>query len=145
MNNIIDEKIINLINEHHILTLATSVNNIPYCCTCFYVYSKEMNSFIFTSDKTTKHVKDISENNKVAAAIALETSMVGKIRGLQICGIINELDGNNLKKAQLSYLKKFPFAILKELTLWSLEPNFIKMTDNRLGFGKKIFWNKNDC
>ena len=27
------------------------------------------------------------------------------------------------------------------LTIWSLTPDYIKMTDNRLGFGTKLVWN----
>jgi hypothetical protein len=30
--------------------------------------------------------------------------------------------------------------MMPELHLWSLTPDFIKMTDNRLGFGKKLIW-----
>ena len=49
-----------------------------------------------------------------------------------------------LKKYKTVYLKKFPFAILKNTALWYIEPTFLKFTDNRLGFGKKIIWEKAD-
>jgi uncharacterized protein YhbP (UPF0306 family) len=29
---------------------------------------------------------------------------------------------------------------MPELHLWSLAPDYIKMTDNRLGFGTKLIW-----
>ena len=140
MNEPINERIIKFINEHHIFTLATSNNNHPYCSTCFYVYMEKENLLVFTSDKKTKHIQDVEQQNRVAGAIALETSIIGKIRGIQFSGLITELKGSLLSKAHLRYLKKFPIAILKETTLWAIEPDFIKMTDNRLGFGKKLIW-----
>ncbi len=138
-----DKKIIRFIKQHHILTLATSNKNKPYCCTCFYAYLEEKNIFILTSDKDTKHASDIMEQDYIAGAIALETYIVGKIRGVQFTGKIKEAKGSELKDLRKAYLRKFPFAILKQTPLWSVEPDFIKMTDNRLGFGKKLVWKKN--
>ncbi len=138
----IDPRIIKFINQHHIFTLATSNNNIPYTATCFYVYLPDENSFIFTSDYETKHVKEMILQPNVAGAIALETNMVGKIRGIQFTGIVKLLECNELKKAKKAYINRFPVALLAKTIFWGLNPDFIKMTDNRLGFGKKIIWEK---
>lgn len=140
--NILDERVIKFIKEHHILTLATTVDNNPYCATCFYSYSKELNLFIITSDINTKHIQNILKQNKIAGTIALETNIIGKIRGIQFTANITELKDDLLSKARISYLKRFPFAALMDTLLWGIEPDFIKMTDNRLGFGKKIYWYK---
>ena len=136
------KKITGFIREHHVLTLATAIDSLPYCCSCFYVYLEQENMFVFTSDQGTRHVADIEKNKQVAGAIALETSIVGKIRGLQFTGIIKELKGDELKLAKKAYVKKFPVARLVKLNLWGLTPNFMKLTDNRLGFGKKLIWEK---
>lgn len=136
----IDKRIVEFIKEHHIFTLATSANNLPYTSTCFYVYLEEQNMFVFTSDHHTRHIKEAIAQNHVAGAVALETSMVGLIQGIQFTGIISELNGENLKIAQKAYLKKFPVARLMETHLWGIVPDFIKMTHNRLGFGKKLVW-----
>lgn len=40
------------------------------------------------------------------------------------------------------YLKRFPFAALMDTTLWVLQIDYAKMTDNRLGFGKKLIWER---
>ncbi len=45
-----------------------------------------------------------------------------------------------LSKARWAYLKRFPLAVLMDTHLWVVKLTFIKMTDNRLGFGKKIVW-----
>ena len=138
-----DKKIIDFIDEHHVLTLATSVNGKAYVSNCFYIYLPEENMFVCTSDKTTKHIKDVEQNNYVGASIILETKVVGKIQGLQLNGIMKEAEGDLLKKCKRRYLLKYPYAILKLTTMWTIEISFAKLTDNRLGFGKKIIW-KND-
>ena len=136
----IEKRITEFIHEHHVLTLAVSNNNIPYCANCFYIYSDEDEMLIFTSDKETRHISDTEENKNVAGSIVLETKQVGKIQGIQFNGEIIELEGDLLKKANRKYLKKYPYAILAKTTMWGVKLNYIKMTDNRLGFGKKLIW-----
>jgi len=137
-----DVTIINFIKEHHVLTLATSRDNKPYCCNCFYAYSQELNLFVFTSDKKTRHISEAMEQPMVSGSIVLETSIIGKIQGIQFTGVMYEPKGDLSNKVNKIYLKRFPFAALMDTQLWVLEPNFIKMTDNRLGFGKKLIWEK---
>ncbi|MCK9218864.1 MAG: hypothetical protein M0P47_02295 [Bacteroidales bacterium] len=137
------EPIVDFIEEHHVLTLAISRDNIPYCATCFYAYLREENRFIITSDHDTRHIRDCKEsgNYRIAGSIALETKMVGKIQGIQFTGMLHELSGDDLNKARKTYLNKFPIArMTPRLNLWELIPEFIKMTDNRFGFGKKLIW-----
>ena len=136
----IEKRITDFIKEHHVLTLAVSNNNIPYCANCFYVYSEEDKMLIFTSDKDTRHISDSENNTKVAASIVLETKQVGKIQGLQINRKLIELKNDILKKANKLYLKKYPYAILAKTNMWGINLEYIKMTDNRLGFGKKLIW-----
>lgn len=141
MNNL-DKRIIDFIKKHHVLTLSTSIDNKPYTAHCFYAYDEKENILIFTSDFQTKHIKDIIENNYVAVGIALETWKVGIIQGLQINGYAYEAMGENYEKFREIYLRRFPFAILTDKPLWYIEITFLKYTDNRLGFGKKIIWKK---
>ena len=50
--------------------------------------------------------------------------------------------GELTEKTKKAYMKRFPFARLMKTNLWILELNYIKMTDNLLGFGKKLIWEK---
>ena len=138
----IPARILKFISEHHVLTLAVTTENGPWCATCFYVWHPGQNRFIFTSDPRTRHIREVEKNNKyyVSGAIALETKMVGMIRGIQFSGILINLKGEELKSAKQAYLSTFPIARFSRLHLWGLTPDFIKMTDNRLGFGKKLIW-----
>jgi len=135
-----EKRITDFIHKHHIFTLATSANNIPYTCTCFYVYIDEVNMFVFTSDTGTRHVDEMLAQPKVAGAIALETTMIGKIQGIQFTGESIVLRDELYNVALNAYLRKFPLANFKKLELWGICPDFIKMTHNRLGFGTKLVW-----
>ena len=138
----IDQQIIHFLNEHHLLTLATSQNNKPYCCNLFYVYDQVSNHLIFSTETKTKHAQDFICNTNVAGSVALETKEVSKIQGVQLLGTIFELKGERLKIAKEQYIKAFSYAANMDLHLWAMPLNFIKMTHNKLGFGKKLIWEK---
>jgi uncharacterized protein YhbP (UPF0306 family) len=122
-----------------VLTLATSTaDGLPYCAACFYAYDKARNLFIFTSDDTTCHAQQMVANSNVACAITLETKVVGKVQGLQICGVARRGETED----RSVYVKRFPYAAVAPLNIWVVEPTFMKLTDNTLGFGKKLIWNR---
>ena len=112
----INERFVRFLRRHHVLTLATVAEGVPYCSNAFYCYDKERNLLVFTSDPATRHAQEMERNPRVAASVVLET-------------------------ARRAYLKRFPYAALAELTLWAIRPDYMKLTDNTLGFGKKLIWN----
>jgi uncharacterized protein YhbP (UPF0306 family) len=140
MDGIIDSRIIKFFRKHHVLTIATTVGNEPWCANCFYVYLEDINSLVFTTDAETRHGKEFLKNPHVAGSVVLETLVIGRIRGIQFQGIISEPSGDLLEKAKREYLKRFPVAALMETRLWVVKLSYIKMTDNRFGFGKKLIW-----
>jgi len=138
-----DKKVIEFLKEHHVLTLATCVDHQPWCANCFYAFMEEEAAFIFTSGYETRHIQEIKENNKVAGTVVLETGVVNKIQGVQFSGRLEIPENEMARKAKNAYLKRFPFAALMDTTLWILYADHLKMTDNRLGFGKKLIWDRN--
>ena len=137
-----DKRIVDFIKEHHLLTLATSKENSPYCSNVFYIYDEKNNSLIFSSDIKTRHAQEFSENSNVAGTVALETKDVEKIQGVQLLGKIKELKCEGLEKARSQYLKAYPYAKKMKPHLWDMKLTFVKMTHNQLGFGKKLVWEK---
>ncbi len=134
------QRILKFLKKHHLLSLATVNQESLWCCSCFYVYLPEHNIFVVTSDDKTKHIQNLNFNNNVAGTIALETKIIGKIRGIQFSGSMERLEGEELKMAEKAYLKRFPVARLMNTTLWKISVEILKMTDNRMGFGKKLVW-----
>ena len=133
--------IVRFLKEHHVLTLAVCSQSEPYCFNAFYAFLENDASFVFTSDRQTRHIAIASGNCLVAGSVVLETETIGKVQGLQFCGEIHELPGLT-SKGRLAYLKRFPYAALSPLTLWTVKMSYAKLTDNRLGFGKKIIWSQ---
>lgn len=130
----IDPKIVNFITKHHLLTLATSFENTPYCASCFFVFEKEAPCFIIATDEKTRHGREALLNPKVAGTIALETNIVGKIQGIQFSGSFRVASTSE----KMTYFKRFPYALAMNPSLWSIDIDTIKFTDNTLGFGKKL-------
>jgi len=133
------QKIESFIQKHHILSLSTSDGERLSTCTLFYTYLAKEQAFLFASDTKTEHAQDLLKNQKVAGTIALETKVVGKIQGLQFRGEARLLEEKELSK---EYFKAFPYALAMQPTLWTLKVDSFKFTDNTLGFGKKLLWQR---
>lgn len=132
-----DKKIFSFIQNHHLLTLATMGERL-WCCSMFYAYDPDTFSFVVASDETTEHMRNIASNPYVAGTVALETKTVGKIQGIQFSGKM-ESCSDILKSL---YFEAFPYARVMNPTLWSIRLDEVKMTDNTLGFGKKVTWKR---
>lgn len=135
-----DKRIIDFFDKHYVMTLATSCENIPYCVNCFYFFWKDMNMMVFISDTKTKHMQDALQNKFVAGSIAVQTSFINNLQGLQFGGIFMPLKNELLEQAKRGYNKKIPFARFSDLPYWSIKLTIVKMVCNKLGFGKKIVW-----
>ena len=132
-----DERFIKFIKKHHVLTLATvNGEGMPYVANCFYAFDTKRNLFVFTSDLATRHGAEMAANSSVALSIVLETRIVGRVQGLQVTG--RALRGDD--EARKCYIKRFPYAAAADLELWMVVPTMMKLTDNTLGFGKKLVW-----
>jgi uncharacterized protein len=131
------DKINSFISEHHVMSLATTYDDGINNCSLFYAYSTQLNAFVVASSDDTNHIRDIKNNAKIAGNIFLETKTIGKIRGLQFKGEFLELHNKELTEL---YFKTFPYARALVPKLWQIKVSYFKMTDNRLGFGKKIIW-----
>lgn len=136
-----DKKIITYISKNKVFTMATSVENQPYCAICFYVFDETRNFLIFLSDNTTKHISDALKNSMVAGTITTDVVSVAKIQGIQFEGVFVNPSKEMQEDFYSKYYDKFPFARAKPSPIWGIELTAIKMTDNTLGFGKKLMWN----
>lgn len=138
-----DKRIATFIGKHHVLTLCTLAENQPWCCHCFYAYDTQQVGLVFSSDESTRHIRNSLVNNRVAGAIALETRIVGKVQGVQLTGrLLSAGEAPHFSYLKGLYLKRFPYAAQMDTVLWWLEIDSLKFTDNLLGFGKKIFWER---
>ncbi|AII15129.1 putative protein, pyridoxine 5'-phosphate oxidase family [Campylobacter iguaniorum] len=129
-----DERIVEFITKMHIFSLGVVCDEQPYLCSCFYAYDEINNSLVFASDDSSKHIKAIKKQPKVAINIALDTKIVGIIKGVQATGAAREATNKNV------YFKRFPYALALNPKLYEIKLEWIKYTDNALGFGTKLTW-----
>ena len=132
-------KIEEFLTQHHVLTLATSNATELSACSLFYIYDEKERVFVVASANDTEHIQNLQHCNKVAGNIPLETKEIGVIRGVQFKATMQLVENNRLKKL---YYKAYPYALAMLPTLWKVEVKSFKMSDNRLGFGKKLLWSR---
>ena len=134
------ERIAKFIKRHHVLTLATvDEAGEVWCSNAFYALDAERALLIFSSNGTTAHAAQMAAHSRVAASVVLETRIVGRVQGCQIRG--TAAVGDN--EARRRYLRRFPYAAaIPDMTVWSVAMDYVKLTDNTLGFGKKLIWQR---
>ncbi len=139
----IDQRILDFIGEHHVLTVAcASKEGDLWCANAFYVFDEQEEGFIITSEEKTHHAQLFLENPVVTGSVVLETEEIGIIRGLQFTGTVRRCDGGLFDRCRLKYLRRFPYAVFKGGEVWLITLDRAKYTDNRLGFGKKLLWKR---
>lgn len=140
-NKPVDRRIHAFLEKHHVLTLATAAGGgAVYCSNLFYAWLADEHAFVFTSSAGTLHMRQIARNPRAGGSVVLETRTVGKVQGVQFTGYVADPSDELLSQARRAYLKRFPYAALSDLELRVLVVDFLKFTDNRLGFGKKLIW-----
>ncbi len=62
------------------------------------------------------------------------------MRGVQVKGEMGRLEGQESEAARKAYRRRFPVARVLPAPVWEIRLDEIKVTDNTLGFGKKLHW-----
>lgn len=130
------------INSQTNLTFCTCIGEIPYCANCFYAWNEKLNALIFKSGDDTRHIQEALKNKNIAGTILPDKLETGKIKGIQFSGMFSEPAGEALTICKETYYKKYPFARVFAGEIWMIQLDKIKMTDNTLGFGKKLLWER---
>lgn len=137
-----DDKIIYYIEENKVLTMATSCDDIPYVANCFYAFDRVNKILIFLSDTSTRHITEALKNKRVGGSIQNGVTTVAKIQGIQFTGEFIHPVPQTATRFYDIYYKRFPFAKAKPAPVWGIQLDWVKMTDNTLGFGKKLVWER---
>ncbi len=137
-----DKNIEDYIIKNKVLTFATSTADIPYCANCYYAFDNLSKTLIFLSDDSTHHIKEAKKNKIVAGTIQNGVTAVDQIQGIQFKGIFINPTQEQASSFYQCYFEHFPFAEEMKTSIWGVELDWIKMTDNTLGFGTKLSWEK---
>jgi uncharacterized protein YhbP (UPF0306 family) len=136
------EEIVKFLEDSSVVTIATSIDNHPYCAACYFAYVPEAQLLAFKSDSDTKHIEDALHNNVVAGSILPDKIVTAKPKGLQFTGEFFKAEDEIGEKAKWAYLKKYPVASIFRGDIWVIALAKVKFTDNTLIFGKKSLWER---
>ncbi|MBK8610718.1 MAG: pyridoxamine 5'-phosphate oxidase family protein [Chitinophagaceae bacterium] len=114
----------------------------PYCFSCFYAFNAEVGLLYFKSSSNSRHAALMKINPFVAGTILPDKLNKMSIKGVQLKAIVLDSKQQPVIRTLGIYLKKYPMALAMPGEIWVLQINHIKMTDNTLGFGKKIVWDR---
>jgi uncharacterized protein YhbP (UPF0306 family) len=140
-----DEKIINFISKQTCANVCcVDEKGHPYCYTCFYSFESEEMLLHYKSSNETHHSVLLLRNPNVAGTILPDAFSILQIKGIQFEGMILPFDHSHTKNAISHFHKKHPIALAMPGEIWTIKLNSVKLTDNTLGFGKKLIWQREE-
>ena len=116
----------------------------PYCFSCYYVFNKEKGVLYFKSSAEAHHSALLKNNPGIAGTVLPDKLNKLITRGVQLQGEVLEHLHPMAKDAYLRYHKKYPLALAIKGDVFTIQLNDIKLTDSKLGFGKKINWKRQE-
>lgn len=128
------------------MTLATQdAQGQPHAAPVYFAAGPDLGLYFF-SEASSQHSQDTARDPRAAAAIYPEAADWQAIRGLQLRGVVHPLaPGQPWETAWALYAAKFPFVkalklVVARNTLYVLRPTWLRLVDNRRGFGFKQEW-----
>ena len=102
------ETILNYLNEHYTMTIATAKGETPWAAAVFY--TNDGFTLYFLSDPESRHSKDIAKNPLVAVTVNEDYHDWRKIKGIQIEGKAELVaTEDEMAKAVTAYVEKYSF------------------------------------
>ena len=145
MNNANDVEIIRrFLEENHVLALCAHADGQLWSANCFYVTDAEAMCLYFMTELKTLHGALMAKNPEIVGTIATQPENIALIRGIQYRGQAIVLEGSADENARALYCQQFLIAAKMKAPVWQLRFDDIKMTDNTLGFGTKLFWTRKE-
>ncbi len=134
------------------MTLAGSVDEKPWAAAVYY--ARRAFDLIFFSSPSSRHSRIFARNPRAAATIHGAYTTWQEIKGLQMEGEVELINGATARaKALMTYLKRYPFvreffsdstavslSVAKKVAgveLYNFQPESILYVDNSYGFGNR--------
>jgi hypothetical protein len=127
----LSETVLNYLEKHCTMTVATTQDNIPWAASVFY--ANDGFNLYFLSNPKDRHSEDISENPVVAVTVNEDYHDWRKIKGIQIDGKAELLSTEDeIAKANAVYAAKYPFTAAYLKLMSSPFPKLVKYLDKLL-------------
>ena len=147
MNYSLREKTLAYLQNHNIMTLATSGSEGLWAAAVFYVNDGFI--FYFLSAPTTRHSQNIAAQPEVAATIQEDYKDWPEIKGVQLEGKARRIKGEEQAEAVARYGRKFPVVgnlakapaeiakAMSKIAWYKVVPERLYFIDNSLGLGHR--------
>ena len=139
------EPVRTLLEETSTLVLATpSADGTPRATPVFFAADAELR-LIFLSDPGSMHSRNADRDGRASVALYPEEADWRRLRGVQMEGIVGRLGGPDAEAARGVYSRRFPFIgqlaeALAASAIYAFQPRWIRLIDNRRGFGFQQEW-----
>lgn len=141
------EKALAVVAETRVMTLATSGVDGPWAAPVFY--APDGFDLTFVSSPRSRHAGDLAADPRCAVALFPEPGGWAEIRGVQMAGRVETLEGGAKAAAIVRYVSRFPFvdpasapaairAALDRVTWYLFRPDEVYLVDNSRGFGRTL-------
>lgn len=143
----LQDKTLAYLADHHVMTLATHGPEGLWAAAVFY--AEDDFDLLFLSAATTRHARNLAANPAAAATIQRDYRDWPEIKGVQLEGTVERLEGAERAAAIARYGRKFPLVAgaakapamiaraLARVAWYRLRPTRLYLIDNSLGFGHR--------
>lgn len=138
--NPLPKKVVKLLRQEHVLTLATRSETGVHCANCFYYLWEPELLLVFKSLQDTRHIMEATKHPLVAGTVFYSGKRIHKVKGIQFQGQFIEMKGNLLKGSSSLYYKRFPVGRLINSPFWAIRLKQIKYTETIAGITQKFKW-----
>jgi uncharacterized protein YhbP (UPF0306 family) len=116
----------------------------PYCINCFYAFDAAEATFVFKSSYGTTHENLIKASAAIAGTVLPDKIEFTALKGLQFTGVVTADYIHGGSSFNGLYAKMFPMSLVLPGYFWKVKIEYLKFTDNSLGFGNKTIWKRDD-
>lgn len=136
-----DKRISRYIKAQKVATICcVDDDNKPYCFSCYYAFDENKMQLYFKSAESTHHMQMLKVRPFLSGSILPDKLNPLALQGIQFSGTL--IDRVECAAAKSVYLQRYPFALAMSGTVYTVELQWLKMTDNTLAFGTKLIWEK---
>ncbi len=132
------------LSRQHVFSIFTFHTDDYWPATCFYIFDKQEMSLIFMTEGDSRHGQLMQKNPAIAGTVSAQTKVISKIQGIQFRGQVIPLYACDADEARHKYCRRFPVALAAKTPIWKIYLQEIKMVNNTLGFGSKLYWQRED-
>jgi len=137
-----------LLDEPVMILATVSPANQPHAAAVYFAACRTSGGLdlYYFSDPTSQHSRDLSSNPNAGGEIHPPGSDWRSIHGLQLSGVVAPVqEGSSWDDGWGLYAAKFPFvkglrAIVARNALYRFRTRWLRLIDNRRGFGFKTEW-----